>query len=512
MQRFALLLTVAVLAMVSIPVRAVGLIVVDEAHWRPSPHPPDVIPPDWPHQWHPPRPIPPPFVIRPHVFAPLQLELCKADVQIEGQLAVTTLEQEFRNPNSRRIEGTFLFPVPKGAHLDQFAMEIDGKRVEAELLDADKARKIYEDIVRKAKDPALLEYDGQEVFKVRIFPIEGHAKKRVTVRYTQLLKMDNGLVGYTLPLNTAKYSSTPIKTLSVKVALKTKQPIKTLYSPTHTVEIKHNGGRKATVGYEDSDLKPETDLVLYFSTDRDEVGMNLMTYRNKDDEGYFLLLASPGVDVSDEQVVPKDVAFVLDTSGSMSGKKLAQAKKALAFCVENLNDDDRFEIVRFSTEVDPLFNRFTEASRSNRDQAIEFVDGLNAIGGTAIDEALNKALTLRDGRDAVETIPTDRNRPFMIIFLTDGLPTVGVTSEKRILEHVEDRSDGQVRVFCFGIGTDVNTHLLDKITEHTRATSQYVLPDEDLEIKVSNFYSKIKDPVLANPSVRFEGKDRKSVV
>jgi Ca-activated chloride channel family protein len=518
MKRFTSLLAVA-LTLACLPAQGVGLIVVDEAHWQPHPPPPELIPPGWPHPPRPPRPMPP-IISRPHVFSPLQLELCKADVQIKDQLAVTTLEQEFRNPNSQRIEGTFLFPVPKGAHLDRFSMEIDGERVEAELLDADKARRIYQDIVRRAKDPALLEYDGQDVFRVRIFPIEGNAKKRITIRYTQLLELDNGLVGYALPLNTAKYSSTPIKTLSVTVRLDSRVPIKTLYSPTHTVEIKHAGGRRATVGYEGADLQPDHDFALYFSTDRDEVGINLMPSRDNDNDGYFLLLASPGVDIVDAEVVPKDVAFVLDTSGSMAGRKLEQARKALQFCIENLNDDDRFEVVRFSTEVDALFGELADATRSNRDQATEFVGGLKPIGGTAIDEALKKALTLQNlslapsngrGDDRGE-VREPTTRPFVIIFLTDGLPTVGVTSEDRILDNVQDRSDGKVRVFCFGIGTDVNTHLLDKITEHTRATSQYVLPDEDLEVKVSNFYSKIKDPVLANPVVRFGGGTRVSML
>ena len=226
-----------------------------------------------------------------------------------------------------------------------------------------------------------------------------------------------------------------------------------------------------------------------------------MTYRTSSDDGYFLLLASPGIDPHDKKVVPKDVAFVLDTSGSMAGKKLEQAKKALLFCVENLNDVDRFEIIRFSTETEPLFNKLTAASKENRSRANDFIKELKPIGGTAIDDALRKALALRSEK---------ADRPFVVIFLTDGLPTIGNTDENQIVANVKQNGGGNVRVFCFGIGQDVNTHLLDKITEETRAFSQYVLPEEDIEVKVSNFFAKIKDPVLTNPALAFTGDLRTS--
>ncbi|TAK97477.1 MAG: VWA domain-containing protein, partial [Verrucomicrobia bacterium] len=393
-------------------------------------------------------------------------------------------------------------------HLDKFTMEIDGKPVEAELLAADKARQIYEDIVRKLRDPALLEFADRDVFKVRIFPIEPNSRKRITLAYTQLLRADDGLVSYTLPLNAGKFSSKPVKSVSVKVELETKQPLKSIYSPSHAVEIKRDGPRRAVVGYEATDAQPDADLALYFAPEKDELGVNLLTYRTSGEDGYFLLLASPGMDVKDKQVVAKDVAFVLDTSGSMAGKKLEQAKKALQFCVENLNDGDRFEIIRFSTEVEPLFDKLVSASKSNREKANEFIKDLKPIGGTAIDDALKKALALRDGRDAVERAPTDSRRPFIVIFLTDGRPTIGTTDEEQIITNVKRQNENRTRVFCFGIGTDVNTHLLDRITEDTRAVSQYVLPEEDLEVKVSSFIAKIKDPALANPTLKFTGDVR----
>ena len=481
------------------PAFAAGLIIVDEAHWHPGPIlPPRPIPP---HPW-PPRPIPVP---RPYVFAPLDVNYTKTTVRITDQIAVTRIEQEFFNPNPARLEGTFIFPVPKGAHLDKFTMDIDGRQVEAELLSADKARGIYEDIVRKLKDPALLEYADRDLFKVRIFPIEPNSRKRVTLAYTQVLKADDGLVGYTLPLNTAKFSAKPVKSVSVKVELESKRPLKAIYSPSHAVEVKRDGAYRATAGYEASDVQPDADFALYFATEKDELGVNLLAHRMSGDDGYFLMLVSPGMEVKGQKIMPKDVAFVLDTSGSMAGKKLVQAKKALQFCVENLNDGDRFEIIRFSTEVEPLFEKLVDANRQNRAKADEFIKDLKPIGGTAIDDALKKALALKS---EIGNQKSEMDRPFVIIFLTDGRPTIGMTDEEQIVANVKRQNEGRTRIFCFGIGNDVNTHLLDKITEETRAVSQYVLPEEDIEVKVSAFFSKIKEPVLTNPTLKFTGDVR----
>jgi Ca-activated chloride channel family protein len=487
MKRIFLALSLVTLLGTSFSAFGLGLIVVPEQEgW----HPP---------QFRMPSPRPPRNWPAPRPYLPLEVNFAKVNARINDQVAVTTVEQEFYNPSDARLEGTFMFPVPKGAHLDKFTMEIDGKPVEAELLDAAKARGIYEDIVRKMRDPALLEYSGQDVFKVRIYPIEPRSTKRVKLSYTQLLKSDGGLVGYTLPLGTEKFSAKPLKSVSVKVELETQRPLKTVYSPSHDVEVRRNGAQRATAGYEAKDVQPEDDFTLYFATEKDDLGINLLTYKTGDGDGYFLLLASPGAEVKEKNIVAKDVVFVLDTSGSMAGKKLEQAKKALQFCVENLNSRDHFEILRFSTEVEPLFDKLTEATTKNRERAGDFIKDLRAIGGTAIDDALKKALAMR---------PETGDRPFVVIFLTDGRPTIGTSDEDTIVAHVKSANEGRTRVFCFGIGTDVNTHLLDKITEETRAVSQYVLPEEDLEVKVSNFYSKIKEPVLANPTLKFTGDVR----
>src|SRR5436305_4298744 len=431
-------------------------------------------------------------------FAPLEVTSHQVNVKIDRQIAITSIDQEFYNPNDQRLEGIYIFPVPKGAHIDKFSMEIGGKMVDAELLPADKARYLYEDIVRKMRDPALLEYAGRDLFKVRIFPIEPRSRKPIKISYTELLRSETGTVNYSYPLSTEKFSAQPIKNLSVKVEIKTEQPLASIYSPSHKLEIKRNGPNRAVIGYESKDEKPDTDFQLVYSTEKRDIGLSLITHKSGGEDGYFLVLAAPTV-AKETKLAPKDVVFVVATSGSMAGAKLQQAKKALQFCVENLNADDRFEIVRFSTEAESLFGKLTEADSEHRKRASNFIADLKPIGGTAIADALQTALKARMEKSA---------HPFVIIFLTDGLPTVGTRNPEEIVANV--KKAGDARIFSFGIGSDVNTQMLDQIAEETRAFSQYVLENEDLEVKVSNFYTRIKEPVLTKVRVEFGGGVRTS--
>ena len=231
------------------------------------------------------------------------------------------------------------------------------KMVNAELLDATKARQIYEDIVRQIKDPALLEYTGQGIFKVRIFPIEPRSKKKVNISYREVLSSDNGIYEYVYPLNTEKFSAKPVKNVSVKVDLKTNNKIKTIYSPTHSVDVIHKDNKNAVVSFEEENTKPDIDFKLYYSTNNDDVGLSLLTYKTNNDDGYFLLTASPSFVINNEQIDAKDITFVLDVSGSMTGDKMKQAKKALLYCINNLNKEDGFDIIRFSTEAYSLFGK-----------------------------------------------------------------------------------------------------------------------------------------------------------
>ncbi len=443
----------------------------------------------------------PPVIVPGHFsFAPLEVTYHKVDCTIKDQVAVTTVDQEFYNPNSAVLEGDYIFPVPKDANINKFTMEINGKPMEAELLPADKARQIYEDIVRKSRDPALLEYAGRAMFKVRIFPIEANSKKRVQLKYTELLRQDNNLLDYHYTLNTEKYSSKPIPNVSIKVTIDTTTPITTLYSPTHEVEIKRHSDTNAVVGFEGKDIRPDNDFHLYIGRKAAPVGISVLTYKpDADKDGYFVLLAAPSLS-KEVKAMPKDVVFVMDTSGSMSSDhKIDQAKKALTFCVNTLNPDDRFDIVRFSTEAEPFFKELTPVNEDNKKKALDFIDSMKASGGTAIDDALTLSMDELRGKVGGEKAPQHLR---MLVFLTDGQPTVGEQNPDKIIADAKQHG-ADVRIFSFGIGTDVNTKLLDQVAEQTRGYSQYVLPNENIEVAVSNFFAKVQDPVIAGVKVDF---------
>ncbi|MCF7793058.1 MAG: VIT and VWA domain-containing protein [Candidatus Cloacimonetes bacterium] len=434
--------------------------------------------------------IPPP-PNNPHLFSdpfPLEVKYHHVNVEIDEQTAITHIDQVFINPTSQRLEGFYIFPIPTGAVLNDFTMYINGKETPAELLDAEKAREIYEDIVRQMRDPALLEYSKRNIFKVRIFPIEPHSEKRVTMSYSQILQKDNDTFEYIYPLNTEKFSAKPLEEVSVVVNLQSQTELKNIYCPTHEVEILRKGKSLAVVSYEEMHSKPDTDFKLYFDTNTTKLGMSLLSYKEKGEDGYFFLNVSPSLQINENEINQKDITFVLDVSGSMAGKKLKQAKRALNYCIENLNEDDRFDIIRFSTEAYALFEGLESVSNETRDEAFEFVNKLHSIGGTNIEEALNLALKSENKPD----------RPHFVIFITDGKPTIGERDEDKLVQKIVDTNKQNTRIFTFGIGDEINTHLLDKITEVTRCTRSYISPSEDIELKIASFYDKVQSPVLTD--------------
>lgn len=431
---------------------------------------------------------------------PLTVKYHRVSVEIINQVAKTSIDQVFINNHPRDIEGIFIFPLPEEASISEFAMYIGNQKVEGEILDRDKARRIYEDIVRRMKDPGLLEYVGRNMFRARVYPIPARGEKRIKLSYTEILKAENNLVQYVYPLNTERFSLHPLKEVSVSVKVSSKVPISNVYSPSHKVSVRKEGPGLAQVGFEAQDIKPEKDFVLYYSLSRDEIGLSFMNWEGPDDD-YFMLLASPSFVGQKERVLNKNLIFVLDSSGSMSGKKIRQAKEAVRFVINHLDKGDKFSLIDFDDGISQFSSSLLPVNSENVEKALRFVEEIEDSGGTNINEALLMALEMIESGE----------RPNYVLFLTDGLPTVGVTRVADILKNIDKANDQRARIFVFGVGYDVNTELLDRISNVNRGTSVYVDENEDLEIAVSNYYEKISSPLLSELYFIFRNIDVKDL-
>ena len=346
----------------------------------------------------------------------------RIDVTINDQVVTTRVAQTFRNPSEWALEGEYLFPLPPDAAISDMDMTVDGQKLEGQLMDADQAREIYEEIVRRQMDPALLEWLGNGLFRTHIFPIPPGETRLIELEYTQLLTPDGGLFHYRFPLRQATNppphskgafwanSSGARPDVSISLELTSEVPLRAIYSPSHEVDIIREGERSAIVGWEARDVLLNEDFSLFWSVSPEEIELNLLSFKERAEDGFFLLLAAPTIDPPDERVVVRDVVLVLDTSGSMEGEKMEQAKDALDYVLENLNPEDRFNVIAFSTGT----RRFASTLQPTSEVAAarRWVEQLQASGSTDISRALLEALAL--GRES--------ERPMLLIFLTDGLP------------------------------------------------------------------------------------------
>lgn len=440
-----------------------------------------------------------PPVERPEVrITPMAVKYHKVAIAIQNQIATTTVDEVFHNPNNMQLEGTYVFPLPENAAISALSLWIDGKEAAGELLDKDKARDVYEGIVRTMRDPALLEYVGSRVFKLRIFPLPANGDRQVKLSYTEKLSYDNGLCTYRYPLNTEKFSSRNLEQVVISAEIKSDLPVKSVYSPSHPIDVAQKDDHNIKLSYEAKDVKPDKDFFLYFGVSDKEIGLSMVPFRKAGEDGYFMALLSPKAEVSESDIVKKDVVFIFDTSMSMMEQnKFEQAKKALNFCVGSLNAGDRYNIVSFSTEARPFRDKLMDVSDETKKAGLEYISELKARGGTNINEALLMSLDMA---------PKEGSRPFMVVFITDGEPTIGDTTDpEQILKNVKGKDAKNVRIFSLGVGYEINAKLLDRLAEDNRGTREYVTPDENLEVKVSNFYEKISSPVLSDLALSFEG-------
>lgn len=434
-----------------------------------------------------PQPAPPPTGYK--------IKELAVQARLVDQVARVQVSQSFVNTGSLPLEASFIFPLPYDGAIDRLTLMVDGKEFPAKLLPAKDARAIFESIVRKNRDPALLEWIGTGMFQTSVFPVPPGAERKVTLTYSQVLRKSQGLTDFLFPLSTARYTSHPLEKLDVRLTIESQLEIKNVYSPSHPIEVTRTDGRHATVSYTRTNDVPVGDFRLFYDVDRGQLGASVVSYRpDAGDEGYFLLLASPQVKAADAERPKKTVVFVVDRSGSMSEEKIDQARKAVRFVLENLREGDLFNIVAFDSAIEAFRPELQTYNDENRKAALGFIESIYAGGATNIDGALATAFSQLQ----------DPSRPNYLIFMTDGQPTVGETNESKLVAAAMAHNRVRARLVTFGVGYDVNSRLLDRLSRENFGQSEYVRPDENIEVHVSRLYARMTSPVLTDVAVKFE--------
>jgi len=429
---------------------------------------------------------------RPHHPDTLAVTGIAAKVAIKGQIATTELLLSFHNPDGRAKEGRALLPVPADATLKSFAMEGPSGKLEAKLLPRQEAREIYDEIVRQLKDPAILEFAGLGAVKTGVFPVAPRATARLRIVYEELLEVEGDRVDYLLPRTQAMASDAPPWKISVD--WKDGAGIRTLYSPSHQIALKRESGKRISFSLEGKINPGPLQVSILRRRERNAVA-SFLCHPEKDDEGYFLMLLSPPERDDDAPKLRREVTVVMDRSGSMAGQKLKQARAAARQVIGGLEDGERFNLITYNESVESFCDQPIELNAEVRENAHLFLDRLRVSGGTNIHGALGNALS-QETREGF--LP-------MVLFLTDGLPTIGETSEVKIRESMAKVNRGRRRIFTFGVGVDVNTPLLSRLADDSRAVATFVLPSEDVELKVARVFRRLAGPVLRTPKLTVKG-------
>jgi Ca-activated chloride channel family protein len=438
-------------------------------------------------------------MILPEALSPdyLVVRYHRVTVNIKDSHVVTVVEQEFYNPHPFPVSGRYLFPVPPEAILSRFQATVDGQPQAITRQDPAATNVALYEMVAQRRDPSLLQYADWETLAFDLDLPPG-GSRRMDLAYEEVLTPSGGLYRYRYVLSTERYSSQPLEEVSLVVNLRLSSGLSSLYSPTHAAATQWLKSGRARVSWQAQNVRPTQDFELFFAPAEAGFGGGLLT-GGRDDQGHFMFLFAPEGEQVRQDTIPKEIVFVIDRSGSMSGEKIDQARNALHFILGQLNENDRFSIVGFDHRLSVFANRLQSVDLKTLAAARRFVDELSADGNTDLEAALQagmETLAYSERRDASQ----------MIVFLTDGLPTAGVTDERLIARLVAQANPRQEsRLHVFGVGYDVNTHLLDRLATDNGGTVTYVQPGENLEAVLTNFYKRIAHPVLTDVDVEFEG-------
>ncbi len=412
------------------------------------------------------------------------------DVRIDiiESTAATTIEIRLQNSTNRRQEAELILPVPDGAVVRGFAYDGPGGMITAKVLPKEEARRIYQQLVSKIRDPALVEFIGYNLIRSSVFPVEARGKQKIRLTYDHLLETDGNRIDYVLPRTESLEYAVPWK---ITAKIKSRRPISTVYSASHNLDIKRAGDKEMTVKITTDAVKAPGPFRLSYLISENGMTASMFAYPDeKVGGGYFLLLAGlpaePPADGKD--AIKREVTLVIDRSGSMRNEKIEQAKEAALQIISGLKKGEAFNIIIYSNTVERFSKKPVRKNKKNAAAAVKYIEGITAMGGTNIHDALKTALDQK---------PIEGYLP-IVLFLTDGLPTVGQTSEIAIRNVVIKENPHKRRVFTFGVGVDVNAPLLEKIAEVSRAKAEFVLPKEDVEVKVAKVFKRLAGPILTD--------------
>lgn len=426
------------------------------------------------------------------------------DIDIEEQIAVTHVDQIFFNELNTSVEAIFIFPLPENAVITGLAYWVNGQRYTAEVRERQEAVNAYNQRVRRWLDPALLEYLGDNLFRLSIAPINARTDVRAEITYVEALNFDFGKVDYRFQLNTVGLSSRALETVSVDLSARTNSAFKSFASPTHgnstATQITKQSDSRYTLFFGDENFFPDKDLLVQYELVRQNVDMNVLTYTpapadSFGTDGFFALWVTPPDQVEGQDIIPKDIIFTVDISSSMEGERITQTKEAMMQFLNLLNPNDRFNIVTFGTFVEKFRPDLVSANAENLNDAREFVFEMFALGLTNIDEALAASLQQSYGSESSNNM----------IFLTDGEPTWGETDPATILQNVEANNTSNVHIFSFGVGEDLSRSLLLNIATQNHGFARFIASNDSIALVVSNHFQRIAKPVLQDIKIDLGG-------
>lgn len=436
-------------------------------------------------------------------YQAITIKTYDATASIQDQVAVTHVDQTFHNNLNNRVEATFIFPLPDGAVITELVYWFNGKRYVASLRERQEAQRAYNERVRERIDPALLQYFGDNTFKLNIAPIDPNSDVRFEITYAELLRYEFGAVTYRFPLKTTGLSPTPLDRVSVRVDATTGKTFKTFTSPSHgnttANAVQEIAPNHYTVTFGDEHYLPDRDLIIRYETRRSAVDLSVLTYRpmpadSFGQHGFYAMWITPP-DSAETSAQPRNIVFTADISSSMEGKRIEQLKAALTSFLDALEERDRFNIVVFSTNAQAYRSDLVQATSAERAGARAFVDQLGAVGLTNIDAALRTSLAM--------SYPA--NEPNILVFMTDGYPTWGEQNIRAIVDSATARNDGRARIFPFGIGDEISKGLLDDLALRNGGFPTYIGSDDSIATAVQNYFKRVATPVLSNLEADYGG-------